>query len=449
MRKFLLLFSLAVFCGEFSADAQSLRKRAVARNVPMTAGDVLSRRSAKAVQRVQPAASVTYSVIDGVRSELPSSWEEIDAQGQTVASYSSPVWLDGAVISQYVQQTTYDYSRGYPVMLDHYSYTEFPQEQETTALTYTQRTAMTDGVRTALEVEYFDDVELDAAGHITHTLEQTREFKLDTYYTWNGDALTSYREVEEDYDYAGDGSVIYRMNMSISDIEEVYAAEPFNAYDIDVLEPLWNGTWLCNATGTLTEDGETVDFVLTGTVSDDRKVLTQTMKGGDILDDVIVRTYTDDNGSYTLVDTDRSYGDFYLLSETVTFNEMGDMTERITEEKDASGTEYYYKEKFEWEYDAQGRPVSMSSYSASTPESEYVQNAVTEFTRWHESASVSGTVADGEVLGADVYTTDGVKVCELAAGEVADVRDRLSGKGIYVVVKKTSRGPVVEKIAVR
>ena len=449
MRKFLLLFSLAVFFGEFSADAQSLRKRAVARNVPMTAGDVLSRRSAKAVQRVQPAASVTYSVIDGVRSELPSSWEEIDAQGQTVTTYSALEWLDDTVISQRVQKTTYDYSKGYPVMLDHYSYVENTQTKDTTSLRRVQRTKMTNGVRTSLEVVDFDVVDLDDAGHIIHTVEEAREFRLDTYYTWNGDALTSYREVEEDYDYLGNGSVIYRMDMSITDIEEVYAAEPFNAYDIDVLEPLWDGTWLCNATGTFTENGETVDIVLTGTVSDDRKVLTQTMKGGDVLDNVIVRTYTDDNGSYTLVETDRSYGDFFSWAETVTFNEMGDMTERITEEKDASGTEYYYKEKFEWEYDAQGRPLRMSSYSASAPEEEYVQTEVTEFTRWHGSVSVSQTVADGEVLGADVYTADGVKVCELGPGEADDVRSHLSGKGIYVVVKKTSRGPVVEKIAVR
>ena len=56
--------------------------------------------------------------------------------------------------------------------------------------------------------------------------------------------------------------------------------------------------------------------MLTGSVSEDKKTLTQTMKAGDILDDVVTLTYTDDNGSYVLEDRDNSYGDLFIMKET-------------------------------------------------------------------------------------------------------------------------------------
>ena len=152
--------------------------------------------------------------------------------------------------------------------------------------------------------------------------------------------------------------------MNVTDIKEVYAAVPFNAYAIDLTENFGSGTWICNATGTVTEDGETFDLVLTGSVSEDKKTLTQTMKAGDILDDVVTLTYTDDNGSYVLEDRDNSYGDLFIMKETHVFNEMGDEVENSREEIGNEGVEYSSKEKMEWEYDEQGRPLSMKRYIA-------------------------------------------------------------------------------------
>ena len=419
MKKWVLLFGLALFCGIEAVDAQAVRKKARVRKFPTTVSDVLKKRSSKAVQRIQPAASVTYSVVDGVQQEFPQR-DEYDAYGQKIAFYYLHTIGSDGILSWTVQRKTYDYSKGYPVMLDRFSYVEDVQTQEVTDLQYWQRTTMENGVRTALEVDEFDTVELDAAGHITHTREKTDEFTSDVYYTWNGDLPTSYREVYEEYDYWGNGSVVYMSDLHITDIQKVYEVEPFNAYDFDCVDAWWDATWLCNAQGTAMEDGESFNVVLTGTVSDDKKVLTQTIKAGTMLDDVIVRTYIDDNGSYTLVDTDNSYGQWYVTKETNKFNEMGDLTEYIMEE---------------------------SGEFSSEPDDEYVYNSITVFERWHDAASVSDVAADAEVLGADVYTLDGVKVTELSADEVADVKAHVQESGVYIVVKKTSQGTVVEKLA--
>ena len=219
--------------------------------------------------------------------------------------------------------------------------------------------------------------------------------------------------------------------MNVTDIKEVYAAVPFNAYAIDLTENFGSGTWICNATGTVTEDGETFDLVLTGSVSEDKKTLTQTMKAGDILDDVVTLTYTDDNGSYVLEDRD----------------EMGDEVENSREEIGNEGVEYSSKEKMEWEYDEQGRPLSMKRYIADR-EGNFELNSILKFTKWHDGSSVSSVVADGEVLGATLYALDGVKVCDLSAEEIADVKGYVQKSGIYILVKKTTRGTVTEKLII-
>ena len=363
MKRDVLFFSLALLLGITAVDAQPVRKRAVSRTAPAAVSDILRMRSTKAAQRIQPATATTYYIVEGNQEKQIGYKEEFDTHGQTVVSYSPFMVADGEPLSWYVQKTTYDYSKGYPVMLDHYSYVEDAQTHEVTDLKYSQRTIMEDGVRTALEAEDFDVVELDAAGHIVHTKEKTVEFNSDMYYTWNGDKPASYREVYEEYDYGGDGSVVYASDMHFTNIQEVYAAEPLNAYDFYAIDALWDATWICNAKGTATEDGETEEAVLTGTVSEDKKTLTQTFKAGTMLDAVVVRTYTDDNGSYKRVETDKSYGELFIMEETNTFNEVGDLTEMTQTESGEGGMEYYYAKKCEWEYDAQGRPLSVKFYS--------------------------------------------------------------------------------------
>ena len=63
-------------------------------------------------------------------------------------------------------------------------------------------------------------------------------------------------------------------------------------------------------------------------------------------------------------------------------------------------------------------------------------------------SSVSSAVADGEVLGATLYALDGVKVCDLSAEEIADVKGYVQKSGIYILVKKTTRGTVTEKLII-
>ena len=101
----------------------------------------------------------------------------------------------------------------------------------------------------------------------------------------------------------------------------------------------------------------------------------------------------------------------------------------------------------EWEYDEQGRPLSMKRYIADR-EGNFELNSILKFTKWHDGSSVSSVVADGEVLGATLYALDGVKVCDLSAEEIADVKGYVQKSGIYILVKKTTRGTVTEKLII-
>lgn len=85
--------------------------------------NILKARSVLAVERVQPAAAEEYTVYNGEVSEEPYYWYEYDAKGQIVSS-SSVYTMSGEVDSFYVQKSSYDYSKGYPVLLDQYHYRE-------------------------------------------------------------------------------------------------------------------------------------------------------------------------------------------------------------------------------------------------------------------------------------------------------------------------------------
>lgn len=444
MKGRLLFFSMAVLCGVVTVNAQLIRKKGKAAQMKVGTENILKTRSVLAVERMQPAAAEEYTVYNGEVSEEPSYWYEYDAKGQIVSS-SSIYTMSGEVDSFYVQKSSYDYSKGYPVLLDEYHYRESAITHEKTPFEYRQRTTMEGGVRTKLENENYDIIELDQAGRVTRAVEDVREFRMEDIYTWNGEIPSSWRNLYEEY--GSGGEVLYKTEMNVTNIKEVYAAVPFNAYAIDLTESFGSGTWICNATGTVTEDGETFDLVLTGSVSEDKKTLTQTMKAGDILDDVITLTYTDDNGSYVLEDRDNSYGDLFILKETHVFNEMGDEVENSREEIGKEGVEYSSKEKMEWEYDEQGRPLSMKRYIADR-EGSLNLNSILKFTKWHDASSVSSAVADGEVLGATLYALDGVKVCDLSAEEIANVKRDVQKSGIYILVKKTTRGTVAEKLII-
>ena len=92
----------------------------------------------------------------------------------------------------------------------------------------------------------------------------------------------------------------------------------------------------------------------------------------------------------------------------------------------------------EWEYDEQGRPLSMKRYIADR-EGNFELNSILKFTKWHDGSSVSSVVADGEVLGATLYALDGVKVCDLSAEEIADVRVRTEEWHLYLGEENDSR----------
>lgn len=446
MKRRLLVWSAAIICGTLAVNAQFVGKKAKAERMKAVTENIRKSPSLRTANRIQPAVAEMYYVYDGEVSARPDCWREYDAQGQVVSFRSIGMMEGETITSYYVSKRTYDYSKGYPVLLDDYNYRENAGTHEKTELQYVQRTTMTEGVRTKLEYQHYDVVELDKAGHISRLLLDYQTGSEEERYTWNDDKPISWADIYEEY--ATEMSEAYKSEIYLTGIQEVYAAVPFNAYSIDVMEALWSGMWLCNATGTYTEDGETVDLVLTGNASDDKKTLTQTIKGGELMDNVITLTYTDDNGSYVLEDKNNSYGDFFMVRETCTFNEMGDQTERVKEEfAEGDVLEYSSKEKMEWEYDNQGRPLTMKSYIWDEAEG-YKLNSVLKFTKWHDGSSVSSAVIDGKILGATLYTLDGMKVSEFSAEEIVDIENRVQKGGIYILVKNTTCGTVTEKLII-
>lgn len=65
------------------------------------------------------------------------------------------------------------------MLLDQYHYRESAITHEKTPFEYRQRTTMEGGVRTKLENENYDIIELDQAGRVTRAVEDVREFRME------------------------------------------------------------------------------------------------------------------------------------------------------------------------------------------------------------------------------------------------------------------------------
>ena len=406
-------------------------------------------------ERIQPAASERYEST----YTTPFEYNKYDAWGNKIEERDGTECL--------IQ--TWDNSKGYPILLDNYSYEIYP-DGTTSERWYEQRTTLNaSGVRTAVESEDYDHITLDAAGHVTATdwVEEDgggSEGESQTM-KWDGDRLVGYK-YKYDYvpgasDPAGESESTERYELN--NIRIVHAGQPFNAYelgyeDLAFLDYDYGRCRIAfSAEGTHSykdaeEDGS-YEVRINSEVGADGKSITTTLTYGGVLAQSIVITLLDDNGSYTLrqtspIDDDDAY------EETEMFNEYGDCLSYIYRTYTGDVKEQESRLFHQWEYE-NNRPVKVTTYygywySSNGPEPdeiEMTQETVEVFTAWHDGASISATEAgEARILGATLYTMDGTKVRNLTAEEAQAVDAVAAPRGIYLMVVQTERGIQTRKV---
>lgn len=388
--------------------------------------------------RIQPSRSQVYDANNTPREQI-----KYDVYGNiTEVSYHDD--YEGFTHFLIYQ---YDYSKGYPVLLNRYSYLK-PDSAEPSEPEYELRTTVNaSNIRTAIEAVGYRSITLDAAGHVIRT---ERDYGMDNELetqeiTWNGDQITAYK-----YDYE---SADEETHLDLKDIEIVYSVRPFNAFEIDYSDFLTDfdeSGAIINANGTISmknEDGSTMSgtMTITSEASTDKKDMTMTVKLNDQPNVIQKIKYTDDNGSYS---NQMDYQDGEKEEYTYTFNEYGDLVK--TQELDYydNALDYTYTRRYEWTYD-NGKPLEKKFFSTGY-KSEEVFNSKEVFLAWHNGTSVRNIIAgDARILNASLYTLNGILIRTLTPEEVQTVSSLdVPQNGVYLLKINTDQGTKVHKIAI-
>lgn len=408
----------------------------------------------KAAQRIRPAAATFY---DYTIEKEPGYYYKYDVWGNRTERERNG----------YYNIQTWDNSKGYPILLDSYSY-RVNDDGTRSEDVYTRRTTLDgSGVRTSLYIlnssywNYYDDyLPLDAEGHLTSYPYKDDKYEQEQYdLTWDGDRIATFKhEFVYEEPASSDYYAKWVRSEDLTNIEIVHETKPFNAYDVLQYYELFrypqeSGVWI-SADGTGKEEHYSNGVLnndpyncsgpmkIRSTVSDDKKRLTKTVTIDGKLMNYEEVVYIDENGSYKYTYTKRG-----LTSRSVySCNEYGDLISRVYIPDDTRSQPD--STLYEWKYDNEGRPLEVREYYKSHFDGKKEPKDAYVFTAWHDGSSITATEAtEPRILGATLYTPDGKKVRTLTAEE-AQAADRLTApqRGIYLLVTQTDRGVETRKL---
>ena len=387
-------------------------------------------------KRVQPASATMYAGSDSASKSKPQADYLYDSHGnQTQCS-------KGSFTSMSIEEHEYNYDKGYPVLLNNFSYTLDKNGCHDT--TFHTRTTLDDrGVRIGYEKmegwDVVDNFSFDEQGHIT-ALQLEGDTTL---LTWEGDRLATYNHFMPGKSMSS--------QIRLDEVEVVYERTPLNAmdYSFDEIISDFNVSGVfVNAKGYFQRKVTWYGIDISGDME-----VKSTMIGTDSIrsEAVINGTDTlyiqeckllDDNGSYRLriyQPALSSSADDYVEHE-VWCNEYGDQVKTVFVEAYPMYNECYttsWEDPVEYEGD---KPLRKMHY--------YFKNGVRElgtlleYDSWHEDPGTSSiqSVEGTENYAAALYNTNGQKIADLTKFQVETGRYNVPAKGVYIIRENTHAG---------
>lgn len=382
-----------------------------------------------------PSESLVYSDYDSKR-ENPREGLCYDKYGY----WNDNFWIINT--GKYHHIMEYDHSKGYPILLNEYHYSE--SEDGIAKPKYEMQTLLNEaGIRTSVICQNYT-VTLDNNGHVISYANGECYENM----TWNDDQLASYEFYIN--------SATQELHISINKIE-ILDKSKFNAYSTyyhDLF--IYDGNPAkhqipMNASGTYYEKNSQGIHESTFTIATEfernGRNFTTTRKIGDEIQETIKVIFTDDFGSFTLhethSDTDQYWETAYL------YNEYGDYIQKIYREGNNQGViEEETKELFEWKYD-NGKPLEVTryrNYKNGIP--DYCTTEV--FTAWHDPETSNDTYNSGDItiLNGVLYNINGIFLRNLTTEEIQANDIHSLPKGIYLLRLNTNQGIQTRKIII-
>ncbi|MGI6223654.1 MAG: hypothetical protein ACOYJG_08595 [Prevotella sp.] len=342
----------------------------------------------------------------------------------------------GTMSSQNIEEWEYNYSKGYPFLSSHSTYTLNNKGEKSDEFIFWETTYDDNGIRTGVSGMDMYGSEItgyhfDALGHVDSLINESDS----TIISWDGEDMKSY--------YYNHPSSWSARKIVFDSLSIGYADRTFNAMQADFGELSYSDLMrdfksfhtCINADGYYYSKDYSGD-VLEGTltvrtkVSDDQQdVYSVTIVNG--LDTLVEQKihFNDEYGSFTQTLRHPYESEYYTIYD-YTYNEYGDLIRTVYTQPSYDGN-YYTTEELDTVIYEEDKPVRMEHYYYK--EGQAVLGYTIVYDEWI-STGINATKRDFDATkGAQLYTIDGRKVADLSASQLMNGNFGLSLQGIYIL----------------